>query len=59
MSTQRFKLIDVMHHFARERVLRGEVSFEYCNTEHMAADFLTKAVSQAKFAKCRLMIGIA
>jgi len=59
MSTQRSKHIDVMHHFARERVLRGEVSFEYCSTEHMAADFLTKAVSPAKFAKCRLMIGIA
>jgi hypothetical protein len=58
MSTQRSKHIDVMHHFARERVLRGEVSFEYCNTEHMAADFRTKAMSPAKFAKCRLMIGI-
>jgi hypothetical protein len=59
MSTQRSKHIDVMHHFARERVLRGEVRFEYCSTEHMAADFLTKAVNPAKFAKCRLMIGIA
>jgi hypothetical protein len=59
MSTQRSKHIDVMHHFARERVLRGEVRFEYCSTEHMAADFLTKAVSPAKFAKCRVMVGIA
>ena len=58
MSTQRSKHIDVMHHFARERVLRGEVRFEYCSTEHMAADFLTKAVSPAKFAKCRSLIGI-
>ena len=58
MSTQRSKHIDVMHHFARERVLRGEVKFEYCSTEHMAADFLTKAVNPAKFAKCRLMIGV-
>ena len=58
MSTQRSKHIDVMHHFARERVLRGNVRFEYCSTEEMAADFLTKAVSPAKFNKCRLMIGV-
>lgn len=58
MSTQRSKHIDVMHHFARERVLRGDVKFEYCGTEHMAADFLTKAVNPTKFAKCRLMIGV-
>jgi hypothetical protein len=58
MSTQRSKHIDVMHHFARERVLKGDVKFEYCSTEDMAADFLTKAVSPAKFNKCRLMIGV-
>ena len=58
MSTQRSKHIDVMHHFARERVLRGDVKFEYCGTENMAADFLTKAVNLSKFAKCRLMIGV-
>lgn len=58
MSTQKSKHIDIVHHFARERVLRGEVRFEYCSTENMAADFLTKAVNPTKFAKCRSMIGV-
>ena len=58
MSTQRSKHIDVVHHFARERVLRGEVRFEYCSTYDMAADFLTKAVNRTKFTKCRSMIGV-
>ena len=58
MSTQRSKHIDVVHHFARERVLWEKSGFEYCSTENMAADFLTKAVTPTKFAKCRSMIGV-
>eukprot|EP00879_Flechtneria_rotunda_P000030 GHRR01000048.1.p1 GENE.GHRR01000048.1~~GHRR01000048.1.p1 ORF type:complete len:438 (+),score=38.22 GHRR01000048.1:151-1464(+) len=48
----RSKHIDVLHHFARERVVRKEVAFTYSHTSEMIADCFTKAVSKQKLHKC-------
>jgi hypothetical protein len=58
IASQRSKHIDMIHHFARERVARKEVNFVFCRTEDMKADILTKALAPGKFKKCRKEIGI-
>lgn len=48
----RSKHIDVIHHMARERVMRGEVAFQYVSSSHMIADIFTKPLGCAKHRFC-------
>jgi hypothetical protein len=58
ISSARSKHIDVIHHFARERVARGEIEISYVSTDKMVADCMTKAVPESKFLVCREGMGI-
>ncbi len=48
----------IQHHSVRERVENGEVRFEYCPTEHMVADVLTKVLSKERHHKLINMFGL-
>ncbi|KAI0995000.1 hypothetical protein K3495_g13181, partial [Podosphaera aphanis] len=48
---QRTKHIDIKHHFIREHIDSGRVDARYISTHEMAADGLTKSLSQKKHSK--------
>ena len=58
MSSMRSKHIDVIYHFARERVARNEVSITYVRTDDMVADMLTKPLPAPKFRAHRDAMGV-
>ena len=59
ISSVRSKHIDVIHHFARERVLRKEVSFKYIATDKMLADIFTKPLPGSKHLFCCKGMGVS
>ncbi|KAJ9534717.1 hypothetical protein QJQ45_013086 [Haematococcus lacustris] len=59
IASARAKHINVHHHFARERVARGEVSFDYCSTASMVADIMTKPLALVKFSQGKHGCGVS
>ena len=51
--------IDIIYHYVREVTNNGDVQLEYCPTEEMVADMLTKALERIKFVNLRELCGIA
>jgi hypothetical protein len=43
--------IDVVHHFARDHVASGELSFVHCKSVENVSDSSTKALSRPLFEK--------
>ena len=54
----RTKHIDIKHHFIREKVVENTIKLEYCKSEEMAADILTKALNAPQFTKLRNRLGL-
>ena len=54
----RSKHIDVLHHCARDMVMRKEISFQYCSTESMVADCFTKTLPIRKLRFCCAGMGV-
>ena len=56
--TGRSKHISIKYHFIRDQVDKGSVKLQYCPTEDMVADMLTKGLPKEQFAKLRSMAGV-
>ena len=54
----RAKHIGIKHHFICEQVEKGTVVLQYCQSEDMTADILTKGLNKDQFHKLRTMTGV-
>ena len=47
------KHIDIKYHYVRVQVLAKVIELEYCESENMVADILTKRLGRKQFEKLR------
>lgn len=55
---KRTKHIDICYHFVRKKVEDGQVVLQYCPTEDMLTDMMTKAIGASQFGELRSKLGI-
>jgi len=55
---KRRKHIDVRHHFIQETIQNRTVCVEYCPTDQMIADILTKPLTRGQFETLRIKLGL-
>jgi hypothetical protein len=59
MTTGRSKHMDARYHFCREKVESGDIEVQYCATENMLDDVLTKPLVSARHNKlCNAIMGL-
>ena len=54
----RTKHIDVQYHFIREKLELGVIRLDYCPTEHMVADVLTKGLCKDRHLRLVIAFGL-
>ena len=54
----RAKHIDIKHHFVREQVSNGSIALQYCPTNDMLADILTKRLAQQQYSTSGKIISL-
>ena len=54
----RTKHINIKYHFIRDKVANKEISLDYCPTEEMLADTLTKPLGKILFQRIRELMGV-
>ena len=51
VNRQRCKHVDIKYHFVRSTLADGKISLNFCPTEEMVADVMTKPATQFKLIK--------
>ena len=54
----RTKHIDMTFHFIREKIASKDIKVEYCSTDDMIADIMTKALPKDRFEKLRSLLNV-
>ena len=54
----RTKHIDIKYHFIRDKIVKKELILDYCPTEEMLADLLTKPLGKTMFQNLRELMGV-
>ena len=52
------KHIQILHHFLRDHVWKGDISIEHVRTEEQLADIFTKSLDEKRFSKLRCELNI-
>ena len=47
----RSKHVDIKYHFVRDEARKGTIVIQYCRTEDMVADIMTKGLTAERFEK--------
>ena len=58
-SDKRTKHVDIRYHFLRDMVDRGATDLEYCPTNQMLADLMTKPLLASRFKEIRAKMMVA
>lgn len=57
-TSKRVKHVDIKFHFIKDQVENGAIRLEYCPTEKMVADALTKPLAKERVIKLRGLLGL-
>ena len=54
----RTKHIEIIHHFFRDHIQRGDISLNFVSTKKQLGDIFTKPLNEEQFTKIRHELGI-
>ena len=57
-GSKKSKHIDIKYYYVQDKIAQGDVVLEYCKTQEILADVLTKALPKDLFVKRKSLMGM-